>query len=109
MSYLGMQNHQNENLSLNRFEDTSQHAQPILPNLADFSACVQPALQNGPGKVFHFDDFACPYSSFTQINHWNVLYNYFIEIIIAMRGVCEGFKNIYRNRFVKTVDLQQSM
>ena len=62
-----MQNHQNENLSLNRFEDTSQHAQPILPNLADFSACVQPALQNGPGKVFHFDDFACPYSSFTLL------------------------------------------
>ena len=64
-----MQNHQNENLSLNRFGDTSQHAQPILPNLADFSACVQPALQNGSGKDFHFDDFACPDSSFTQINH----------------------------------------
>ena len=69
MSYLGMQNHQNENLSLNRFEDTSQHAQPILPNLADFSACVQPALQNGPGKVFHFDDFTCPWEFiYFQIN-----------------------------------------
>ena len=64
-----MQNHQNENLSLDRFGDTRQHAQPILPNLADFSAYVQPALQNGPRKDFHFDDFACPDSSFTQINH----------------------------------------
>ena len=81
-------------LSLNRFEDTSQHAQPILPNLADFSACVQPAHQNGSGKDFHFDEFECPDSSFTQINYWNVLYNYFIEIIIAMRGGLEDSREI---------------
>ena len=49
-----MQNHQNENLSLDRFGDTSQHAQPILPNLADFSACVPPALQKGQWHDFDF-------------------------------------------------------
>ena len=69
MSYLGMQNHQNENLTLNRFGDTSQHAQPILPNLADIFAFVQSPLQKGWCIDFHFDNFACPDSLFTQISH----------------------------------------
>ena len=87
MSYLGMQNHQNENLSLNRFGDTSQHAQPILPNLADFSACVQPALQKGWWSDFKNGDFALPEHQITWINHWNSLFIYYVEIIIAMRSV----------------------
>ena len=81
-----MQNHNFKNHITSSFEDTSQHAQPTLPNLADFSACVQPALQKGWYIDFHFDEFACPDSSFTYISHWNVWFNYFIEIIIAMRG-----------------------
>ena len=35
-----------QNKSWSHYRDSSWHTQPILPNLADFFACVPPALQN---------------------------------------------------------------
>ena len=54
---------------------------------AEWAVCISCYLQKPWSKDFHFDNFACPDGLFTQINHCTILYIYFIEIIIAMRGV----------------------
>ena len=62
---------------------------PFCPNMVDFSECVPraPGLQKDWSKYFHFDEFACSGSSFTQINHPHCRFILFVEIIIAIRGV----------------------
>ena len=72
-----MQNCQNESLWTNSFD---------TPIWAEWTVCLRWIFQKDWSKDFHFGDFACQESLFTQINHWMARFIYFAEIIIAMRG-----------------------
>ena len=63
----------------------SMHSR-FSPNLAEFFACVPPALQKPWWSDFKNGDFALPEHQITWINHWNSLFIYYVEIIIPMRG-----------------------
>ena len=60
---------------------------PFCPNLADFSACVPPALQKGFAKHFNFYDLRCSNYTFTQINGRNTWHIFFASVFKT--AVCQ--------------------
>ena len=56
-TYNSLKKYAFQNDLLGAFGDTTWHAQPILPILADFFACVPPALQKRPTDHFEIGIF----------------------------------------------------
>ena len=60
---------------------------PFCPDLADFSACVPPALQNGPGNFFVFCNFESLLTSlYNKLWSQNLLHFFFFWATLANLG-----------------------
>ena len=60
---------------------------PFCPKLADYSACVPPALQNGFVNSFDFDNFELHKHSYTQFWSQTLLDFFSLWVTLATLGV----------------------
>ena len=60
---------------------------PFCPKLADYSACVPPALQNGFVNSFDFDNFELHKHSYTQFWSQTLLDFFSLWVTLASLGV----------------------
>ena len=72
---------------------------PFCPDLADFSACVPPALQNGPGNFFVFCNFESLKHSHNKLWSRNLLHFFSFWATLANLGELQYYKYIYSIMF----------
>ena len=72
---------------------------PFCPNLADFSACVPPALQKGFSFYFNIGDLDFSKDPLWHFYQWNAWHIFFVSVQARNSSVLGLFDDIFSDRF----------